>query len=289
MVSVIIPSYNREETIVESVNSILQQTYSDLEVIVVDDGSTDGTAAAVQSIQDSRVVYHYQENAGACAARNTGIRLAKGEYIAFQDSDDRWHSDKLEKQLAVFEKHSPDVVFCKLCRIEADGTNTILGKTNSEGFLKPGASLFAMGTQTIIGKRKVFETYQFDPDMPRFQDFELLYRISKNNSIYCLDEALVDYLVGDDSISRNNKRLIQASKLLLEKHPQLCKDQPRASKSIARMLWSAWLYNRKEADFDAKTCIRLALTYNHSAKYIVKTIMVYVGLYNLYRKLLPQE
>jgi hypothetical protein len=134
-----------------------------------------------------------------------------------------------------------------------------------------------------------FETYQFDPDMPRFQDFELLYRISKNNSIYCLDEALVDYLVGDDSISRNNKRLIQASKLLLEKHPQLCKDQPRASKSIARMLWSAWLYNRKEADFDAKTCIRLALTYNHSAKYIVKTIMVYVGLYNLYRKLLPQE
>lgn len=285
VISVIIPAYNRENTIAASINSILNQTYKDIEVIVVDDGSTDGTAAAVQSIKDSRVIYHFQENAGACVARNTGVRLAKGEYIAFQDSDDYWHSDKLEKQLAILQEHSPDVVFCKLCRIMPDGTRSVMTKSIPEGFLAPNANLFGIGTQAIIGRREVFEAHQFDPDMPRFQDYELLYRIAKECSIYCLDEALVDYEIGADSISSNSRRLIQACRLLIEKHPDLCKNQVNASKTFARMLWNTWLYNRKDADFDAKACIRTALTYNHSIKYIAKTILVYLGLYELYRKL----
>lgn len=78
MISVIIPSYNRARTIVNSVQSVLQQTYSNIEVIVVDDGSTDDTADLLQKIDDKRLKYVYQENAGACAARNKGIQISKG-------------------------------------------------------------------------------------------------------------------------------------------------------------------------------------------------------------------
>ncbi len=85
LVSVIIPAYNRASTVQKAVESVLAQSYDHLEVLLIDDGSTDETAAVVQSIQDPRLRYIYQQNAGACAARNHGVSLAKGEYIAFHD------------------------------------------------------------------------------------------------------------------------------------------------------------------------------------------------------------
>ena len=89
-VSVVIPTFNRADTIGDSIKSVLEQTFKDFEVIVVDDGSTDGTESVVAAFGDSRIKYIMQDNAGACAARNNGIRHANGEYIAFQDSDDYW-------------------------------------------------------------------------------------------------------------------------------------------------------------------------------------------------------
>ena len=88
LVSVIIPTYNRAHLIKRSAMSVLNQTYSNLELIIVDDGSTDNTEEVVKSIDDNRVIYIKQPNQGACAARNNGIDHAKGEFIAFQDSDD---------------------------------------------------------------------------------------------------------------------------------------------------------------------------------------------------------
>lgn len=115
------PAYNRENIIKEAINSVLGQTYEDIELIVVDDGSTDQTSKVVREIEDPRLKYFYQENAGACAARNKGVELSQGELVAFHDSDDIWHQDKLEKQIKVMETSGADLVFCKLVKYYANG------------------------------------------------------------------------------------------------------------------------------------------------------------------------
>ena len=117
MISVVLPSYNRAHILPRAIESILGQTYKDIELIIVDDGSSDNTAEVVGSFSDSRIVYVRQENAGACAARNNGIAHARGDYIAFQDSDDIWHQDKLEKQLATLQNTGADIVFCRMNRM----------------------------------------------------------------------------------------------------------------------------------------------------------------------------
>ncbi|MBE5871425.1 MAG: glycosyltransferase family 2 protein [Lachnospiraceae bacterium] len=105
-VSVIIPTYNRREKLQLSVESVLGQSYSDIELIIIDDGSTDQTDEYVSSLADKRVVYHkFSKNQGVCAARNKGVELASHEIIAFQDSDDIWKVDKLKKQMDYWENN----------------------------------------------------------------------------------------------------------------------------------------------------------------------------------------
>ena len=100
LISVIIPTFNRENTIIRAIESVLNQTYDKLEVIVVDDGSTDRTPDLLKNIVDERVRYYANyENVGPLGARNRGIDLARGIYVAFQDSDDVWNKDKIEKQV----------------------------------------------------------------------------------------------------------------------------------------------------------------------------------------------
>ncbi len=103
LVSVIIPAYNAEEYVADAIDSALAQTYRPIEIIVADDGSTDGTAAVVQSY-NGPVQYHYRENAGPAAARNLGLEHARGEYIAFLDADDLWHPQKVEVQVQTMEE-----------------------------------------------------------------------------------------------------------------------------------------------------------------------------------------
>ncbi len=99
LVSVIIPTYNRKAYVQQAIDSVLAQTYPHYEIIVVDDGSTDGTGEALAARYGDRITYHWQENQGESAARNWGINIAKGEYIAFLDSDDLWYPNKLEVQV----------------------------------------------------------------------------------------------------------------------------------------------------------------------------------------------
>ena len=116
-VSVIIPAYNRRDFVTEAIDSALNQTYRDFEVIVVDDGSTDGTGEMLKERYDDKIRYFYKENGGCASARNYGIKMARGEYIAFLDSDDRYLPEKLEDQVGILEKNnrcgfvSSDVIF----------------------------------------------------------------------------------------------------------------------------------------------------------------------------------
>jgi teichuronic acid biosynthesis glycosyltransferase TuaG len=124
LVSVIMPAYNAATTIRRSIDSVLAQTRRDLELIIVDDGSTDSTQALVEEYAraDTRVRLHRQvTNAGVAAARNAGIERAQGEYVAFLDSDDWWHPRKLELQIEQMQASDARVSYCAYQRIDEDG------------------------------------------------------------------------------------------------------------------------------------------------------------------------
>lgn len=284
MVSVIIPSFNRENVIKRSVDSVLAQTYKDFEIIVVDDGSSDNTKKVIEQIQDIRVRYVWQKNAGACAARNHGIDEAKGEYIAFQDSDDVWHPDKLEKQLKALERYHADVVFCKLNQIDNSGSSTKIPADVPEGECAHLNNLLGIGTQSIVGKKEVFKDIRFDPEFPRFQDMELIYRIIQKYKVYCLDDGLVDYYIGSDSISRNYKKLYQACTLLEKKHPELKKDYPIMASDIALSLQLAGNELRKQKSKLFHKYYKMSLTWDDSIKSKTRIMLMNMKLYTPYLK-----
>ena len=124
MISVVIPTYNRAQTIRMAVDSVLNQTYRDIELIIVDDASTDGTQDVVTQIADDRIRYlRLEQRSGACNARNIGALSARGEFISFQDSDDKWHLDKLEKQYQFMIDRNLDFSFCGMTRIMLEDPN----------------------------------------------------------------------------------------------------------------------------------------------------------------------
>lgn len=261
LVSVIIPSYNRAAVVKKAVESVLSQSYDRLELLLIDDGSTDETRAVIESIDDPRLHYVYQTNAGACAARNHGVALAKGEYIAFHDSDDCWHPDKLEKQMQVMKETHADVVVCKMNRFGMEGGVIQCPKRAGGGFLTAKDDLFGIGTQTILTRRSVLEHISFRLEMPRYQDLEWFIHAVQKYRIYCMKEALVDYYIGADSISRGTERIYAAFTLLKEYYPALPVQSPALSLHIVKDLLSGYRQIKKTDPGQSRKYLLLARWY----------------------------
>lgn len=226
-VSVILPTYNRAHLVGRAIQSVLDQTYQDFEIIVVDDGSRDNTEEIINGFTDTRIRYvKHQKNKGGSAARNTGIKLAKGKYIAFQDSDDEWLPEKLEKQMKAFKKASDEVgvVYTGFHRIK-DGITYYVPSddiTKKEGNIH-NTLLYGnfVTTQVAVVNAECFKKVgMFDESLPRLQDWELWIRISKYYNFSCIDEPLVKSFYQEDSISSNSVALHTAYKLILKKHFQ---------------------------------------------------------------------
>lgn len=219
MVSVIIPSYNRSGLIIRAVKSLLNQTYKNIEIIIVDDGSTDNTKEALANLKDDRIIYVQQFHQGACAARNLGIDTAKGEYIAFHDSDDICRLDRIEKQLNAIIKTNADMI-CG--NVSFQNKNSALIRPNyPAGWIQSKDHLVNIPTMTFFAKAEVFKNIRFDPRMPRWQDLEILLRIHDEYKIYFINETLVDYYVQGDSITSDPNKCIKAFEYLKEKHPYI--------------------------------------------------------------------
>ncbi len=281
LVSVIIPTYNRAHLIKRSAMSVLNQTYGNLELIIIDDGSTDNTEEVVKSIDDERVIYIKQSNKGACAARNNGIDHAKGEFIAFQDSDDIWHKDKLEKQLGTLKNTGADLVCCKMLG-NGDATN-VIPNTFTEGFLTYSDDVpLGISTQTLCAYSKVFKTERFDVEIPRLQDFELLLRVKDKFKIYCTEDVLIDYYIQEDSISKQTKKLLKTVELISKKHKKC-----RYSNAMDKILWEILV----EISRDTNPINKREL-YNHFKKLqylkIKNKVLLYFvksGLYSMIKKI----
>ena len=224
-VSVVIPTHNRAHLIGWTIQSVLNQTYQDFEIIVVDDASSDNTEEIVSNIKDDRIRYiRHEKNKGAPAARNTGIKAAKGEYIAFQDSDDEWLPQKLEKQMKVFENVPPKVgiVYTGFFRI-VDGKKEYIPYswvTQKEGNIhKELLKGSFIATPSIVVRKECFEKAgMFDERLPRLQDWELVLRLSKYYDFKFIDEPLLIAPFTSDSLSASEKARIKALKLILSKH-----------------------------------------------------------------------
>lgn len=205
LVSVIIPSYNRRGCIMRSAQSVLSQSVRDIELIIVDDGSTDGTEELFASYPDERLRYlRYEPNRGACYARNYGAERSRGRYIAFQDSDDLWRPEKLWRQLTEIERSGADFVFCGINRVSARGERyfyPVSGFDNEGDALSQFLYENRAGTQTMLMRREVWENTRFDDSIKRYQDWDFAIRAAGRYRLYFINEALVDSSVGESSIS----------------------------------------------------------------------------------------
>jgi len=224
-VSVVIPTYNRAHLISRAIKSVLNQTYQNFEIIVVDDGSTDNTEEVINSFNNPCIRYiRHEQNKGGSAARNTGIKFAKGEYVAFQDSDDEWLPEKLEKQMNVFENAPPEVgvVYTGFWRIENDKKIYIPQSWVSKKDGNIHQELLKgnyITTQSMVVKKECFKKAGvFDEELPRLQDWELVLRLSKYYEFRCVDEPLVISYYTQNSISANKDALIKALNVILTKH-----------------------------------------------------------------------
>jgi len=203
LVSCIVPVFNGERYLGEALDSILAQTYCPLEVAVVDDGSTDGTAAVVASYGD-RVSYLRQPNAGPAAARNRGLGAARGELIAFLDADDLWHPEKLARQMARFEAR-PELEFCV-----AHVQNFWVPELRDEGERfrnhRRGQPLPGYCCDALVARRVLFEKVGlFDPGLPHADYTDWFVRAAEHGAISeLLPEVLVYRRLHQTNLSRSH-------------------------------------------------------------------------------------
>ena len=238
LISVVIPCYNRRNRILASVESVLGQSHENLELIVVDDGSTDGTAALFENYPDKRLRFlRYEQNRGACHARNYGAERSTGEYLAFQDSDDVWHRDKLEKQIHHIRETGADMSFCGMNRISESGSQFYypVHPFHPERGLEEMLAENRAGTQTMLMRRVVWERLRFDESFRRYQDWDFSIRAAQNFRLAYLPEALVDSAVGEDSISAAVKSY-PALVHLYEKHENLYRAYPKSDAVMNRRM-----------------------------------------------------
>jgi glycosyltransferase involved in cell wall biosynthesis len=196
-VAVVIPTFNYARFITEAVESALAQTLSPLEVIVVDDGSTDRTSEVMAVYaSDPRVRYLRQENRGLSAARNTGIRAARGEFIALLDADDRWKPEKLSRQLAEFTQEQVGLVYCGREVFDEHGTQNSdpADRSKCERALEwlTTATLFC--PSSVVMRRRCFtEQGGFDESLRKVEDREMWIRLAKHWRFRCVPDCLVEW------------------------------------------------------------------------------------------------
>lgn len=226
-VSIIIPTYNRADVIANSIQSILDQTYKQYELLIVDDGSTDDTASVIESLYNERIRYiKLPENKGVAAARNEGIRQAKYDYIAFQDSDDYWHKDKLEKQMDFLTKH-PEIalLYCPYECQKNDGSVIIVPNNDIPLSEKQGNIYEYMlrrntiGTPSVLLRKEALDkSGYFNETLTCLEDWELFLRISKHCEIAFLDEVLLNVNLSTDGVSHNISGYYEARCYMIATH-----------------------------------------------------------------------
>ena len=195
VISVVIPVYNSEKTIIQCLESVYNQTFKNIEIIIVNDGSTDNTLERIHRFFLDKKINHKiinQKNKGVSRARNVGIKSSTGQYIAFIDSDDLWTKDKLEKQIGIIKRKKINVLGTLInTNRKTDDSNTCILKKYR---LKEMLFSNKLYTSSVVLKKEIIEKYNFfNEDMMYSEDYNLWLNISCDHDVYVLQEILTYY------------------------------------------------------------------------------------------------
>lgn len=230
MVSVVVPTYNREKQIERAIRSVLKQTYDNYEIIVVDDGSTDSTQEVVEQIADNRIHYiRLAHNHGACHARNVGVQSSRSDYIAFLDSDDEWMSDKLELQMRKIMESSENtgLVYCRMSGESRDQEKrNICPSYDWPNDVPLEGDLFRVllwrnfiGTPTMLVRKScLLSVGGFDETLRCLQDWELVLRIARKWYVGFVDKVLVEVHKTANSVSSDVKEHFRSRCYMVSKY-----------------------------------------------------------------------
>lgn len=204
LVSVIMPSWNTEKYIAESIESVLQQSYKHLELIIIDDCSSDNTDQIVSGFKDNRIKYFKNlSNMGAALTRNYGIRKAQGEWIAFLDSDDLWMPQKLEKQIEFMNKNNVVFSYHNYEKIDEESKPLKIRVTGPKVVTQKKMYHYGYpGCLTFMYSAKEFGEIQIK-DIKKNNDYAILLKLCKRANCYLLDENLAKYRIRKKSISHD--------------------------------------------------------------------------------------
>lgn len=226
IVSVIMPAYNAERFIAESIESVIEQSESRWELLIIDDGSTDATAEVIKKYccTDQRIFYYYQENRGQGNARNNAIKLSKGAFIALIDSDDRWAQNKLEVQLNCLKNYEADLIYSDMLLINEQGAitkdtygvneETVSGKDGIKMMLKANK----IATSTVIARKKVLlEAGGFDEQRNGHygEDYALWLRMLQRGAVLRgMNDKLAHYRSHANQSTRQKASMMHVLELL---------------------------------------------------------------------------
>jgi len=247
-ISVVIPAYNAESTIERAIDSVLAQTMPAAEIIVVDDGSSDQLAAVV-SRYVSPVRLIQQTNSQAAAARNRGIEAASGEFVGFLDADDYWEPQKLQRQLAVIERHPEvNIVGGRYYSMQPGGNRSLRSLRNLRWYDRPmhrsGSQAFMLGTMlwtgTVLVRRSALQNEKFVPGLEPAEDRDLWIRLASKHVIYLLSEPLATAVLEPGGIRVNIAKDCTKMLEVIQRHQRMLGMPSRLIwKSYIRYRWAA--------------------------------------------------
>ncbi len=256
-VSVIIPAYNASGTLSEAIDSVLNQTYIDLECIVVNDGSVDRTEDIVLSYLDPRLVYHVQENRERSIARNVGASMSRGRYLAFLDADDVWLPDKLERQIQLLKSQDNlGLVYCDVMYFDA-GTGQEIGSFSLKSRLERGMVFekllwegnFIQSPTPVLRKEAYERVGGYDPSLIPLEDWDLWLRIARLYPVDFVPEPLARYRWRPETVSLTTPGMkVHNSylRLLKKVETQFCQEN-RSLRWKVRFLRFQAVYRQKVA------------------------------------------
>lgn len=296
LISVIMPTYNRGYIISIAIESILKQTYKNLELIIIDDCSTDNTEEIISRYNDNRLKYiRLNEKKGSNYARNVGIEESKGDYITFQDSDDYSFPERIEIEYNTLKAENVDLVFSSFYKVQANGNEREViddkdnkikkklfpkKKVKTEDVLNVLLYKNIITTQVLFGKKELFMQERFDNDITRFQDWDLMIRIAQKYKVFHIEKPLLYLFIQKDSITKSNKKGYESLEIIYKKYSDLFNDKQKC-----RILFRIGTFKMLE-NIDATEDFKEGLSYYRNFEYYLIFIFYRIKIYKyIYTKI----
>lgn len=230
LVSVVIPTHNRSSYLKNAINSVLNQTYTNIEIIVVDDNSTDNTKLVVESFNNSKVRYiKNHKNLMAAGSRNVGINLSQGEIVGFLDDDDEWYNDKLALQVPLFSEEKVGLVYGGMNLVFIEEVLSYNTQPSKEGNIIREMLIenAVGGTVSVLVRKSILEKEKFDTSFPAREEYDLWIRVLKTHEARCVKRPVVkaNYRNQIKRVSTNVDSYVKGIELLNKKHKRLVSEK----------------------------------------------------------------